>query len=301
MTTLPNILSAKLRTVISTKFHTVLSTKFPNVLSNKLRVISSTMRRSVQLLTAASGQCLICGNSDNRPRHPSFPSLCMTCFQQIPWITQIECHVCGRPEYCPDCSRRTDAAFIWNRSAVRYNALIREWLALYKYRGHEALAPILGKMLVAAYNGLIKSLDSQHSLRHQSQQIIDAIVPVPVSRERLAEREFNQAERLGACLAENVGIPLHNVMERTRHSGKQSYKTRGARLRDTHNLFTADPALTAAMLSSLNQARIGLIIVDDIYTTGSTANACATALVEEIQRQRPAVIVELYILTVARS
>ncbi|REE84475.1 ComF family protein [Paenibacillus taihuensis] len=285
MITLPRIISARFRIAITVK----------------LRIILTAMRKSVQLLNATSGACLLCGNMDRKPRHPSFASLCTACFDQIPWITRIECQVCGRPEYCPDCSRRSDAAFIWNRSAVRYNALIREWLALYKYRGHEALAPLLGEMLLAAYHGLIKTLNHQHPLPLQSQHPIDAIIPVPVSSERLAEREFNQAERLGAYLAEHTLIPLHNVLERTRHSGKQSYKTRGARLRDTHNLFTANPALTGSMLSSLDQPHIRLIVVDDIYTTGSTANACAAALADEIKRQQPAALVELFVLTLARS
>ncbi|WP_143069248.1 ComF family protein [Paenibacillus sp. OV219] len=279
----------------------------PNVLPihipAKLRTIIKAMRQSVQLLTATSSACLICGNTDSRSRHPRFISLCTPCFRQIPWITRIECDVCGRPEYCPDCPRRSDAAFLCNRSAVRYNTRIREWLALYKYRGHEALAPLFGEMLTAAYQGLVKELRPRE-LRNETTETlypIDALIPVPVSSERLAEREFNQAERLGAYLAERVQIPLHHVMQRTRHSGKQSYKTRGARLRDTHNLFTADPALTASLLTARNQSHIRLIIVDDIYTTGSTANACATALAEEIRRQRPAVFVELFILTLARS
>ncbi|WP_164545407.1 hypothetical protein [Paenibacillus albus] len=55
------------------------------------------------------------------------------------------------------------------------------------------------------------------------------------------------------------------------------------------------------MLEVLHPSCLRLIIIDDIYTTGSTANACAAALAEEIRRQRPDSIVELFILTLARS
>ncbi|MBP3966763.1 ComF family protein [Paenibacillus lignilyticus] len=240
--------------------------------------------------------------SDRSPRHAEFPELCRHCFGQIPWITRIYCAVCGRPEGCPDCTRRQEAGFICNRSAVHYDPVIRQWLALYKYRGHEGLAPILGKMLIPAYRGMI----AQQSAGSQTAFRFDAVIPVPVSDERLQERGFNQAERLASYLAEHEHLTVYDILQRTRHSDKQSFKTRLARLRDTKQLFAADLDATAEMLDTLNlnslhQPLIKLLVIDDIYTTGSTANSCALALTEGIGQLAPQINAQIFILTLARS
>ncbi|QHT63455.1 ComF family protein [Paenibacillus lycopersici] len=194
-----------------------------------------------------------------------------------------------------------------NRSAVRYDATIREWLALYKYRGNEALEPLLGAILHIAYRGLRAQLTRNGpgaaSLR------FDAMVPVPVSELRLLERGFNQAERLAAHLAAAENLPLWDVLRRVRHSGKQSNKTRGARMRDTRHLFAADVSFMTSRLQQLRErgsaaadpAGCRLLLIDDIYTTGSTANACAEALLIAMKKAAPAMTVEIYCLTVARS
>lgn len=274
------------------------------------------------LLSPSVSACLICGRSERiSAQQRGFLSLCSACSRAIPWITRIICPVCGRPEQCGDCMRRTDAAFLLNRSAVRYDPTIRQWLAMYKYRGHEALEPLLGEMLAAAYRRMMQDLH----IRDDSIGF-NAIIPVPVSDERRSERGFNQAERLASYLADQVNIPVHEVLRRIRHSDKQSFKTRGARLRDSQNLFTVDNPSILFMLNQINQQPaslsgnpcnsvkqaishqagsstrpIRLLIVDDIYTTGSTVNACAAALTRSLASVLPEAEVEIFILTLARS
>ncbi|WP_274654211.1 ComF family protein [Paenibacillus humicola] len=224
----------------------------------------------------------------------------------MPWITRIECPVCGRPEACGDCRRRSDAAFVLSRSAVRYNAFIRGLLALYKYRGHEALAPLLGGMMQVAYILMLAELGGRDASFG-----FDAVVPVPLSAERLAERGFNQAERFAVHIAGLSGIPVVEALRRTRHSAKQSFKTRGDRLRDTRDLFEADLAAydqpnvreirngAGVTADFRGTGRMRILLVDDIYTTGGTVNACAAALAGTpgLRRFRP----EIYVLTLARS
>ncbi|QYR22104.1 hypothetical protein KZ483_03515 [Paenibacillus sp. sptzw28] len=189
---------------------------------------------------------------------------------------------------------------------MRYNAVIREWLALYKYRGHEALAPLLGAILDDAFGHLRDELS-----RRDASFIFDAVVPVPLSLERLQERGFNQAERMASYIADRNGLPLVDILRRTRHSDKQSFKTRGARLRDTRDLFSADDRLASPLFvharrvslpESLHSLpRLRLLLVDDIYTTGSTVNACASAIIDSVDRIRTGLVPEVYVLTLARS
>ncbi|GGD92294.1 ComF family protein [Paenibacillus nasutitermitis] len=272
-------------------------------------LLHQTLPKAIHSLTAllapSTRTCLMCGSLSRHAADDGLSALCRDCKHAIPWIRVIHCPVCGRAERCPDCLRREDTAFICNRSAVRYNPLIREWLALYKYRGHEAIAPLLGEMLFTAYQRLVKEMSGRTEAFS-----IDVVIPVPVSEQRLLERGFNQAERLAAMIAERSGLPLFNLLKRTRHSEKQSFKTRGARLRDSEHLFTVDDTRLAAMLRGLSDlhtkdpaghSRRRVLIVDDIYTTGSTVNACAQAVEEAFRRNRLAAGPEIYILTLARS
>lgn len=306
------------------------------------------IQRAIPSITAmlASGKqaCPICGAPNDIKQPGRFAALCRVCFRSIPWITAIHCSGCGRPEFCPDCRRRSNPAIVANRSAVRYDDTIREWLALYKYRGNEALEPLLGEMLVMAYRGLCRELSHPHAgsrgaerypslksrtanarnkslptsrhptsraeMNQQPAYLPQAIIPVPVSDSRFMERGFNQAERLGSCLSAAQHIPLHDVLLRTGHSDKQSYKSRGARLRDTRNLFGADTQAVEEMAHMLlnhhprpNSPAIPcrLLLIDDIYTTGSTANACAGVLRQAMRTALPETPLEIYCLTLARS
>ncbi|MFC3747557.1 ComF family protein [Paenibacillus sp. GCM10012306] len=132
----------------------------------------------------------------------------------------------------------------------------------------------------------------------------DLLVPVPVSGARLVERGFNQAERLGHVLSSRRGIPQLELLLRTHHTGKQSFKSRAERLSDMKHAFAIDPGMTDRFTGWLQTRRnpgapLRIIIVDDIYTTGSTLRACA----EPMQHLADdcGVAVEIRSLTLARS
>ncbi|WP_339318572.1 ComF family protein [Paenibacillus sp. FSL R10-2734] len=185
---------------------------------------------------------------------------------------------------------------------------MREWLGQYKYRGNERYAPLLGLMLDRAYLNLKK--ENQSALLSQKPSIIhrpwsaDLLVPVPVSASRLMERGFNQAERLADVLSRHRKVPQLPLLIRTHHTGKQSFKSRAERLADMKHAFAENPAVatqfTDWMKREVPQNRpVRIIIVDDIYTTGSTIRACA----EIIQQMGSdyGFVVEVYSLTWARS
>lgn len=245
------------------------------------------------------------------PRDARLLQLCRGCAAAVPWITHIACAVCGRPDPCPDCRRRSDAHFIISRSAVRYDDSVREWLALFKYRGDERLVYPLADMLDIAYVRLAHELSNRGAVQRW-----DAIIPVPVSPDRLMERGFNQAERLASQLCARRGIPLAELLVRTRHSEKKSLQSRLARLKSVDGLFTADPEAVASFISSrlsqvlaapspnhtsLQSRSIRVLIVDDIYTTGSTIDACAAALHQAFGSLAPRLKLDIYAITLARS
>lgn len=224
------------------------------------------------LRESSPGACPVCARSA-RGASAATLGLCPACAAAIPWIVAVRCATCGRGESCPDCSRRTHAHFVQNRSAVRYDDAMRQLLARYKYRGDEALLALFARMLRKPYEA--------HASCPQLQGGFDCITYVPLSAGRLEERGFNQAEQMASALGASVGVPVLPLLSRVRHTGKQSFKSRRERLDDLSGAFAVDArgmAQLAAMLPDAQRRRPRVAVVDDVYTTGSTLNECAAVL-----------------------
>lgn len=250
------------------------------------RLFSGMLKPIHRLLSQAGSLCLACGSRISA-QIPGYPELCLSCYSSIPWIMQPRCLVCGRHVGCPDCSRTggTPRCFVINRSSVAYNPSMRQWLAQYKYRGHEAYGTVLARMMGRAVEQMKNELGSQKSL-------FDAVTFVPLSEARWVERGFNQAEQLarGAALTRGrngSSLPLLNLLTRTRHTDKQSFKNRQERLENMQGVFQALPDASERLAAvaarsdgafSEHGEAIRLLLVDDVYTTGSTINACAAVL-----------------------
>lgn len=207
--------------------------------------------------------------------------LCTRCMAAVPWIREVRCTACGRAVDCPDCARRARPKLIMNRSAVQYSRDMKEWLSAYKYQGHERLHTILSLMLEYAYLQLV------HSVSLDSQPYQPLITSVPISDVRMLERGFNQAERLAESLAARHQLPYVRLLRRVRHTSRQSHKTRSERIKDLRGAFDV---IREAMPAALPEA---IIIIDDVYTTGSTLHECAQVIHAETK-------VPIYSLTWAR-
>lgn len=254
------------------------------VKSNTWAQMTNWLNKAKKIFVPEPNLCLCC----HQP-HSSVFHICEACANQIPWILEPECRVCGRHIPCNDCLRRRRHYLYCNRSAVRYDAVMKQWLARFKYRGDERLTPVLAEMLHYGYQHLLRDL-------HLTADLIDAITYVPLSMEREEERGFNQAERLARGLAEKVNIPVFSLVKRQRHSEKQSYLSRKDRMASLHNTFD----INAEELKRLRQfakksssrtngerhtsgiALYNIIIVDDIYTTGNTLNQNARVILNHL-------------------
>ena len=105
-----------------------------------------------------------------------------------------------------------------------------------------------------------------------SEMEADCLVPVPLHPTRYRKRGFNQAELLARELGALSGIPVRtDILFREKKTEAQKELTPDQRIRNLQKAFRADPE--KADVSSV-------ILVDDIYTTGSTAEACTRALKE---------------------
>lgn len=272
------------------------------------------------------------------PSHTRYAAkwLCRTCTITLPWIEPcaIACHTCGRAVSCPDCPRGLSDTLIRSRSAVQYDPSMKELLARYKYAGDEQLLPLLSAMLYPVveeltahlhqlrhpvpvdrhgrrgyrYNGSPRTLlmSRYAALRSRASAVWDAVTFVPISSQRAQERGFNQAQQLAETVAVRYGLEAVPLLSRVRDSQRQSHQTRHGRIENTANLFVAN---TERLQSAAARARViggasreqpmTILIVDDIYTTGSTLRACADAL--SAAEAMKGVRVEVYGLTWARA
>lgn len=132
-----------------------------------------------------------------------------------------------------------------------------------KYRGHQRLAIEMGRML-GLY--LQDSMDDGSVLHKAS-----AVTFVAVHHTRLRERGYNQAELIAGGVAEVLNKPLLNTLVRCKNTGTQTMLGEAERATNMNDAFVVEQP----------DVVIGkhLLLVDDVFTTGATVNAAATALI----------------------
>lgn len=226
--------------------------------------------------------CLVCHNEIPLPLSwqtvlglAKQPQICEQCQEKLALLQGACCERCNRPSnkdvICYDCLR-WEQSVNWNnvleknRSCYQYNPFLKEIIGRFKYRGDAALAQVFAKELQRIYNKNFSNF---------------LLVPIPLSKKRQYARGFNQAE----LLAQLIGEPLL-ALTRTNDETKQSKKSRRERV-NLHQPFQIELALKDKVQAA------DILLVDDIYTTGTTVRLAAKVL-----RQHGAKVVSS--LTVAR-
>lgn len=210
-------------------------------------------------------QCIGCGRS---ALEDGFQSMCWECWSTTTRLEAPFCQHCGDPVsgavdhsfICYACTEKTPA-FDLARSAARYDGVLGEALRQLKYKRALWLVPDVAEIML-------------HCLEAEYFEFaFDCVVPVPLYRVRRRERGFNQSEELAKSLARKAGISfMGKVVRRIRPTATQTHLTAKDRLSN----------VTAAFRMRRGDHVKGKIVllVDDVMTTGATANACAKALKE---------------------
>ena len=160
-------------------------------------------------------------------------------------------------EFCPDCMRHP-RAFEYGIALLNYDETARHSMAQIKYNNKREYLDFYGTALAARYGRTIRRMQA------------DALVPVPIHATRKKTRGFNQAEILARVIGKKLGIPvMPEMLVRNKKTLPQKDLSAAERLKNLSGAFAA---------GEIPERIRSVILVDDIYTTGSTIEACARAL-----------------------
>lgn len=192
--------------------------------------------------------------------------LCDSCLAGVTPLDAPLCPLCGRPFLYGSCSDHLCGAcsltlptFDSARGALLFDGAVRELIHQFKYSGKTMLRRPLA--LLAA----------DHLDRFVIETGPDVIIPVPLHHKRLRQRGFNQAILLGEIFAQKWRLPLlRNSLRRVRWTEPQVNLSAAERLENVKGAF--------ALADIVAVAGKRVLLVDDVYTTGSTVKECAKVL-----------------------
>lgn len=190
---------------------------------------------------------------------------CAACDDATVLIRTPACPRCNRitgtGRFCTNCRRRT--ALTGVAAGTYYREPVRSGIAALKYRHARVVAPRLASYLLPALSRI-------PGLRTA------VIVPVPLHRRRLRQRGHNQAALLADTVARVTGLRVSDDLVRTRRTVPQTGLDRRQRQRNLIGAFRwTGPSLRGRIV----------VLVDDVHTTGTTLDACATELRKDGARQ----------------
>lgn len=211
--------------------------------------------------------CWSCSVKIDKPMHTkAWMKLCLSCLTRFSEISGALCIICGcmiegtADKLCLDCTQFKSERCVYNRSCVRYTPWTRSIMHLYKHKGKESLfLPLSSWMVEAVY-------------RYFTNCSWDMLTWVPLHKERIRDRGFNQSELLCSAISSSLKLPQASLLTRRCTTVPQSKLSRRERLTALKGMFELVQG------HNIDLKGKSILLVDDVYTTGSTLRSCAEAL-----------------------
>ncbi len=230
----------------------------------------------LELIYPEKNTCFICEKYDEEIGERY---ICCDCEKKIKKIIPPVCAKCSKPinydkstELCRECSG-DERYFETSKSLYAYEGVIKNAIYKYKYYNKPYFYKFFGNLLVDYMN-------------REGYLNFDYILSVPLHPSKLRSRGYNQAELLAKYLSDKLSIPYIVALKRTKKTEKQSEQSKEERRKNLKNAFIVKKSSDIILNSTV-------LLVDDIYTTGSTVNECSKALITYGVKK-------VYVLTIAR-
>lgn len=217
--------------------------------------------------------CPVCG----KVVQESGGLICQDCKRKVRYISEPKCQKCGKSlkesvSLCKDCKNHKH---IYNQGVCvfEYAGEIKESLYRFKYKNVREYGEFYGTEAVKRYKKIFEKWK------------IDCIMAVPMYKKKEIQRGYNQAQVFAKAVSKHAKIPMVNkCLIRTRNTIPQKELTGIQRKKNLENAF--------AIYKEKIKGYQRVLLVDDIYTTGSTIDACAGLL-------KAAGIKEIYFLCIS--
>ncbi|MBP1926231.1 ComF family protein [Sedimentibacter acidaminivorans] len=240
--------------------------------------MNSYIESLLELIYPEKNICYICDYYDESIGENY---ICNKCRQSIKKVVPPLCNKCGKPinyglsiNLCPDCFN-FEKYFETSRSPFLYEGIIKNGIYNFKYYNKPYYYKLFGSLLLQ-YMNKINYLNFNY------------IVSVPLHRSKLKSRGYNQSELLAIYISNKLNIPYINALKRIKKTNKQSSQSKLNRMRNLENSFTINKKNKINFIK-----KSSVLLVDDVYTTGSTANECSKALLNYG-------VNKVYVITIAR-
>jgi ComF family protein len=202
-----------------------------------------------------------------------FPRVCLVCGLPLPVGGLSLCAVCmgGLTRVAPD-----DELFQEMLAKLQAGGVIDDLFVPFYFEREEPIRALVHEL---KYNGMKRigvELGREIGRCLLGEGVcrdIDVVMPVPLHRARLRERGYNQSDCLCQGISEVTGVPpLHRVLTRRRNTASQTALSAAERVSNVADAFAARAGTAFRVRGS------GILLVDDVITTGATVRACASVL-----------------------
>lgn len=212
--------------------------------------------------------CPICGNILKRRE----TKVCVSCRSELSRarVTEPVCGRCGKPlerleiEYCYDCEKKRHQksdSLCQGTALWVYNSIMKKAMALFKYEGCYENASFFADEFTRFRMAKVRSWNP------------DCLIPVPLHRHRRWFRGYNQAQVLAEEIGKRLRLPVEtDILYRRRDTDPQKKLDDKARRRNMSSAFYVRESSENKLFGKR------VVLIDDIYTTGSTLEACASEL-----------------------
>lgn len=206
--------------------------------------------------------------------------ICRDCEKAMKEIIPPICMKCSKPidmnapeNLCSDC-RKHDHSFEMSRSVYAYEGSVKKGIYNFKYYNKPYFYRFFGRCLVDC-------------MKENDYSGLELVVPVPLHRSKMRKRGYNQSELLARYISKNTAIPFVDILKRIKKTPKQSQMTKEERGKNLKNAFDVKKGMAKVLAGKT------VLLVDDVYTTGSTADECSSTLLKNGASK-------VFVITIAR-
>lgn len=226
----------------------------------KLKYLKTITDKVVDLVYPSS--CVICDKILNKKEL----RICETCRAKVSYVSEPTCFKCGKEinneeeEYCADCMENA-RSYICGFPAINYEEPFKGAITSFKYKNNRDNAVFFADQITKSRGADIKEIEP------------DVLIPVPVHKSKKKTRGYNQAELIAKELGKKLNIPVDtNILCRVSNTSPQKNLDPKARETNLYKAFEVSDTYTRYTK---------VLLVDDIYTTGATIEACTKVLMEK--------------------